>query len=88
MAFLGLPNWIIVLADNQKPIAGALDRIGVAVSLGWYDKITSGEIANVFSALAQQDETVNEISRRGQQLVDGNGVTRVVEALMNSTRRT
>ncbi len=88
MAFLGLPNLIVVLAANQKLIAEALDQVGVAINLGWYDGITPDEIANVFSALVWQDKKLNEMSHQGQQLVDGGGVARVVETLINSIGRT
>jgi UDP-2,4-diacetamido-2,4,6-trideoxy-beta-L-altropyranose hydrolase len=34
LAFLGLPNAILTLADNQRKIAKGLDTLGVAINLG------------------------------------------------------
>jgi len=36
---LWLPSLAIVLADNQRPSAEHLDRLGVLENLGWFDAI-------------------------------------------------
>lgn len=80
-AFLGLPNVLLVLADNQKGIAEKLDRVGVAYSLGWYGDVTSKRIAKTLSKLIIDQKQRQEMRTNGQNLIDGKGVKRVVSIL-------
>jgi len=81
LAFMGLPNLIITLADNQKPIAEALDQVGVAVNLGWHNKVLSHTIAVALLELSSNSQKMIEMSKYGQQLVDGFGGKRIVREL-------
>lgn len=81
LAYMGLPNVILVLSSNQIGIADGLARAGVAVNLGWQDRIGPEEIRNCLVALARNPERRAQMSRRGRHLVDGRGAERVVEAL-------
>jgi len=40
LAFMGLPNVILVLADNQRDIAEGLDDLGIAINMGWYAAVS------------------------------------------------
>jgi spore coat polysaccharide biosynthesis predicted glycosyltransferase SpsG len=81
LAFMGLPSVILVLADNQKPIAEGLDRAGVAVNLGWNGQISAERLAGTLIKLASSLDLRQRMSYRGQLLIDGNGSRRVVEIL-------
>lgn len=78
LAFMGLPSLILVLANNQRPVAERLDRMGVAANLGWCEDVFPPEIAQAVMQLLRAPKTRAEMSQRGQQLVDGGGVNRVL----------
>ena len=82
VAYMGLPSLVLTLADNQAPIAVAMDESGVAQSLGWYDRISAADIAAALQRLAQDAPCRNSMTARGQALVDGHGAKRVVQAML------
>jgi len=67
-----------VLADNQRPVAESLDEAGMAVNLGTYENLPSGEISKGITALLVAAGERREMARHGQELVDGDGVNRVL----------
>ena len=84
---LGLPSLIITLAENQIPIATALDEYGYAQWLGHFGGISQQAIAQaVQTALA--DVSYEQRSEKCMELVDANGVDRVTSIMLlddNST---
>jgi UDP-2,4-diacetamido-2,4,6-trideoxy-beta-L-altropyranose hydrolase len=81
MCLLKLPMLLVDLADNQKPIAGALDKLGAAIHLGAGDHMTADEIARrVGNVLASEGERA-ALSERCGRLVDGRGAERVLAEL-------
>ena len=81
LAFMGLPGMIVVLADNQCSIARELESAGVAIDLGWYAGVTTADIRSALAQLLEAEETRAEMTRRGQQLVEGRGVDLVAKIL-------
>lgn len=73
MAFMGLPNLIMILAENQREIAQGLYDHGVALMLGWYTEIGELTIANVLKNLMFNSVNQKAMSKKGQKLVEGNG---------------
>lgn len=78
LAFMGLPDLVSILADNQIPIAGRLEEMGSAVNLGWYENLSSSQIARELKRLVVAAEKRAGMAHRGQELVDGKGTTRVL----------
>lgn len=83
LAFMGLPNAVIVIAENQRALAEALHERQAALNLGWYTDLDSGDWTGRIAELIANREVRLAMSRNGRQLVDGDGVRRVVE-IMNS----
>ena len=81
LARVGTPQITIVLADNQRPIARGLADAGLAVSLGWHADLDEETIAAAVTALVDDAGRRAELSRRGRELVDGQGALRVVAAM-------
>ncbi len=77
LAFMGLPNLILTLAENQRLIAQGLGAAKAAVSLGWHYHITAMQIAQSLELLAHTD--LASMSKCGKLLVDGRGSSRVVQ---------
>ena len=81
LAFMGIPNVIMVLAENQKGIARALDGAGTAVNLGWYENVGAWEIESAVGSLLRNERKRRRMSNRAQALVDGWGTERAVSAM-------
>ena len=81
MCLLQLPMLLIDLADNQKPIAGALGEMGAAVHLGAADDVTEEEIAKRVASLLASGTDRASLSKCCGQLVDGRGAERVLSEL-------
>jgi spore coat polysaccharide biosynthesis predicted glycosyltransferase SpsG len=83
LAFMGIPNVILVLAENQRGIAEGLEERGTAVNLGWHEAVGKEEIACQVTELIQEDDQRLEMARKAQNLVDGQGARCVLQE-MNS----
>jgi spore coat polysaccharide biosynthesis predicted glycosyltransferase SpsG len=81
LAFMGLPNLALALADNQRGIADGLGRAGVAENLGWFEEVNEETIATRLEDLLKDRARRAEMGRRGRKLVDGRGPERVVDTL-------
>jgi UDP-2,4-diacetamido-2,4,6-trideoxy-beta-L-altropyranose hydrolase len=84
LAFMGIPNVILVLADNQRGIAEGLEEAGTAENLGWHEEIGREEIPNQIETLLQNDAQRLRMARRAQELVDGKGAERVLGKMLSS----
>ncbi len=81
LAYMGLPSLLITLAENQVPIADALDRVGAARKLGWISDLNSDRISQAVLDLAHDQRARQAQSEVGRKMVDGRGAERVVAAL-------
>jgi len=81
LAFMGVPNAIIILADNQEGIAKGLDKTGAAVNMGRFREDTPKRIASEVADLLNNDERRLGYVNVGQTLVDGYGVDRAAKRL-------
>jgi len=81
MCLLKLPMLLIDLADNQKPIAGALNELGGAIHLGAGEHVTADEIAKRVKSLLASAAERTALSERCGRLVDGRGTERVLGEL-------
>jgi UDP-2,4-diacetamido-2,4,6-trideoxy-beta-L-altropyranose hydrolase len=81
LAVAGLPSCCTILADNQVQVARSLEERGVAVNLGWAPTWAPGRLALVLEDLIHNPRRRGEMSRQAQRLVDGEGASRVVEAM-------
>ena len=78
---LGLPSVLLVLADNQRHIAHALQQARV-VALCARERLAE----DLPNALAQVLTNYAAFSRRAAALVDGRGAVRVVNAIRHAKR--
>jgi UDP-2,4-diacetamido-2,4,6-trideoxy-beta-L-altropyranose hydrolase len=81
---LGLPSLLVVLADNQQPIAEHLHAQGIATNLGRTGSVSAAELARAIAQLAHDADTRAEMMRRGQALVDGRGAERIAERIVEA----
>ena len=81
MAFMGLPNVILVLAENQRGVAEGLDARGIALNLGWYVQVSELDFAQALKMLMSNPARCKAMSEKGRQIVDGAGTDRVVSVM-------
>lgn len=79
---LGVPTLAVVLADNQRGSATTLAEEGLIRLLGDGDKVTSDAIAAELQSLLDAPEERQQMADKGQALVDGRGVERVVDRIL------
>jgi UDP-2,4-diacetamido-2,4,6-trideoxy-beta-L-altropyranose hydrolase len=81
LAFMGVPMLMLILADNQRLNGQFFQSRGVAVNLGdLADWDISKTAASLTALLASSDQRA-AMSQRGRNLVDGQGVWRVLNHL-------
>lgn len=79
---LGLPSVMLVIADNQKAIAGALAEAGAAVDGGNFESKTSPtEWAERFIAPNISSTKLERMSQNCRAACNGNGVDEIVSFL-------
>jgi len=86
LLFMGLPSVVLALAENQRGIADELEKAGVTTNLGWFSRVSEDVIAVTLSVLTKADERRCQMSKSGQQLVDGFGSRRIVQTMNGMTR--
>jgi UDP-2,4-diacetamido-2,4,6-trideoxy-beta-L-altropyranose hydrolase len=84
MAYMGLPNLIIVLADNQEGVAVSLERLGCSIRVGSKEALLPDRLSQVAGALIRDGDKRGLMAEKGRTLVDGLGVQRVVERMMQT----
>jgi len=87
-AFMGLPNLIVVLAENQLLVAEGMGRRGISVHLGWHHEISRTRFQRELEALLGNKERRLLMCREGRKLVDGLGCQRVMEAVFQKNGET
>ena len=70
---------MVVMADNQRPGAEALERAGASLSLGWPDAIEEALPRAMREVFAPG--WLLEMSQNAAAICDGLGVQRVADAL-------
>lgn len=81
-AYLGLPNIAIQTADNQAVVCRGLAEAGCLQFAGQADQLEPGELSSALGPLIDNPKQRGDLSRRGQRLIDGLGVLRVVRHLL------
>lgn len=81
MCRLGLPAILVSIAENQVPGSTELGRRGIAAYLGPAKGVGSRDMAGAVMDLLHSPQRRAAMSRMGQELVDGRGSERVVDAL-------
>jgi len=85
LAYFGVPMLLLPIAENQRPVAERLHEEQVAIHLGWHADVRSTDIADALSRLLADHALREDMSRRGREMIDGDGVVRIIES-MEATR--
>lgn len=87
LAFMGLPSIVLVLADNQRPVAERLDAASVALNLGRHEDLSPVKLAQALDQLLATADRRADMAKRGRELVDGRGATKVLTQLRSGMLR-
>lgn len=80
---LGLPTVVMVLSDNQKPVAQHLDKMGALINLGLCAGVTENDIKAAVEELINNYDKRRNVSCKGQSIVDCRGIEKVASAICN-----
>jgi len=81
LAFMGLPSVVLSLADNQHVISKKREVAGVAIYLNRDVEYFIDETTQTIAQLLKDRKARYKMSQRGKELIDGEGVKRVIEEL-------
>ncbi len=80
-ARVGLPSLVVVLADNQRPLAEASEAAGIGRNLGDAAALDPTALAQSIELLLRDEPARAAMAKCGPELVDGQGARRVCRAL-------
>ncbi len=86
LAFMQLPSLLLATAENQRSVAEHLAQSRAALSLGWHSDLRPDALRENVSTLLKDADRRREMARRGRELVDGDGVVRVLAAMQEARR--
>lgn len=72
----------IVIADNQERIANKLNDMSIIKNIGWYDKISKEDLINTIESLVYNKRLRETMIKKAHNIIDGNGVKRVVDEIL------
>jgi UDP-2,4-diacetamido-2,4,6-trideoxy-beta-L-altropyranose hydrolase len=81
LGYLGVPMLLAVTADNQRPIAVALDQLGAAVRIDEFHENLTADLPSALEMMISDPERRASCAAKFRELVDGRGAARVVEVL-------
>ena len=84
MAYLGLPGVLLIIADNQRESAEKLHRKEAFVTLNGKRPFDEAELLGTLHRLISDKELREKLSRNASQMVDGKGVIRVLEQVVEA----
>ncbi|MNW05542.1 hypothetical protein D3C71_2018040 [compost metagenome] len=79
---IGLPGVVIAIADNQLEVAKNGQRLGIDHYLGASANISEEDITQAVKKLLTSVSWLQEARELAMDIVDGNGVLRVVNYLV------
>jgi UDP-2,4-diacetamido-2,4,6-trideoxy-beta-L-altropyranose hydrolase len=80
LAFMGVPALVVDLAENQRPNAEGLEKVGAAVNLG-KKGLTAATLKRSLERIIFNDGLWAQMAGKGQELIDGKGIERVYNAM-------
>lgn len=87
LAYLGIPALVITASPTQVEIAKEMDHRGVNRYLGSFETLSTEEFLTALAQMIPDQHLRRRMSQRGQDLIDGQGVQRVLQAMGKITLR-
>jgi UDP-2,4-diacetamido-2,4,6-trideoxy-beta-L-altropyranose hydrolase len=87
LAFMGVPTLAITRAEQERMLISAAAAREIAIDMGMFQSIDSLEIKKEVESLAQDTDRRLRMSKAGPALIDGKGVSRVINAMNELSMR-
>ncbi len=87
LAFMQLPAMTVVLADNQRMLAQAMEDAGLSINLGTADDLEKATLIEYVTGLLMNKQQRSRRSAQGGKCVDGQGASRVCMRLTGDPLR-
>jgi len=84
LLFLGMPSLILILADNQSPVAEQIESQEMGRNLGWAKNVSVELLAEAIILLLNDFNWRAKMSENASQVVDGYGVQKVVSFMQDA----
>lgn len=81
LAYFGIPNIIIAIADKQVRIARELNNQNISIYLGKKNEVKPEQLRNKIKALIDDYLLRKTMSENGKKLIDGKGKHRIVNVM-------
>jgi spore coat polysaccharide biosynthesis predicted glycosyltransferase SpsG len=79
----GVPVVAVAVAENQRSVIAGLESRAAGLSLGWHEELDLPEVARMLAELLADPECLARLAVAGRETVDGRGVYRVLDALLD-----
>src|SRR3989344_4687913 len=86
LASAGIPAILLCQNDLEKERAKIIEKYGAIINLGDGNKLTDIDLINSIKKLMNNYEMRKKMSEKGQKLVDGYGLDRIVDIIMNNLK--
>lgn len=83
LAVTGTPAIVLLQADNQIPVAEAMEEKGTIINMGFGNRLKVEKLADRIMDLINDHDKRAEMSRRGKELIDGLGAKRCVDVILD-----
>jgi len=81
LACVGVPGVVLCGEEFEEETADRMQRYGIVESLGFGSRVSPEEIYKRVRLLMEDKSRRSEMSRRGQELIDGRGTERIVKLI-------
>lgn len=86
LAYLGIPMGALILAENQKLMATAMENYGCGRVLGCFKQITDEELTAEIKLLIDDIDSLAMMAEKGKKIIDGKGSWRLAKFIINFLR--
>ena len=83
LAYFGIPNLIITIADNQLEVAKEVHNKNIGIYLGKKEDFSYGAFKDHLLKLINNSDIRKNIQENGMDLVDGKGKKRILKVMDN-----
>lgn len=81
LAYFGIPNLIVTIADNQLNIARELDNQEISIYLGKKEDVKAELVLDKVNELINNHPVRKSMNQNGKKLIDGRGKKRIVDVM-------
>ncbi len=86
LAFIGVPQMVFIIDKNQEPTGQKVNEKGFGKCLGYIGDVSEVEFTELFFEFLRNRPMRESMSKKGQEFIDGKGVERVVDEIINYYR--